>query len=130
MNRLTRSSTDFEEKNPKTNDCFYDVYDDWGLSEASFAQQYGIRLRSDPEMSWNEFTTLLGGLDSKTPLGKIVAIRAETNKDILKNFTPEQRKIRMEWRNKQAESVPKQNYEQVIGNFEKAFAMAFGKGGE
>lgn len=81
-------------------------------------------------MSWNEFTTLLGGLDSKTPLGKIVAIRAETNKDILKNFTPEQRKIRMEWRNKQAESVPKQNYEQVIGNFEKAFAMAFGKGGE
>lgn len=130
MNRLTRLSTDFEGKTIPTSDCFYDVYDDWGLIEASFAQQYGIRLRSDPEMSWNEFITLLSGLDSKTPLGKIVSIRSETDKEVLKHFSREQRKIRMEWRSKQAKNVPKQSYDQVINNFEKAFAMAFGKGGE
>lgn len=130
MNRLTRLSTDFEGKTIPTSDCFYDVYDDWGLIEASFAQQYGIRLRSDPEMSWNEFITLLSGLDFKTPLGKIVSIRSETDKEVLKHFSREQRKIRMEWRSKQAKNVPKQSYDQVINNFEKAFAMAFGKGGE
>lgn len=81
-------------------------------------------------MTWSEFVTLLSGLNGDTPLGRIVSIRAENSKDILKNFTPEQRKIRMEWRNKQAESIPKQSYEQVINNFEKAFAMAFGKGGD
>lgn len=127
---MTRLSTDFEGKTIPTSDCFYDVYDDWGLIEASFAQQYGIRLRSDPEMSWNEFITLLSGLDSKTPLGKIVSIRSETDKEVLKHFSREQRKIRMEWRSKQAKNVPKQSYDQVINNFEKAFAMAFGKGGE
>lgn len=127
---MTRLSTDFEGKTIPTSDCFYDVYYDWGLIEASFAQQYGIRLRSDPEMSWNEFITLLSGLDSKTPLGKIVSIRSETDKEVLKHFSREQRKIRMEWRSKQAKNVPKQSYDQVINNFEKAFAMAFGKGGE
>lgn len=127
---MTRLSTDFEGKTIPTSDCFYDVYDDWGLIEASFAQQYGIRLRSDPEMSWNEFITLLSGLDFKTPLGKIVSIRSETDKEVLKHFSREQRKIRMEWRSKQAKNVPKQSYDQVINNFEKAFAMAFGKGGE
>lgn len=127
---MTRLSTDFEGKTIPTSDYFYDVYDDWGLIEASFAQQYGIRLRSDPEMSWNEFITLLSGLDFKTPLGKIVSIRSETDKEVLKHFSREQRKIRMEWRSKQAKNVPKQSYDQVINNFEKAFAMAFGKGGE
>lgn len=105
------------------------MFEDWGLIEASFAEQYGIRLRSEPIMTWGEFVTLLSGLNGETPLGRIVAIRAENNKDVLKNFSKEQRKIRMEWRNKQAESVPKQSYEQVISNFEKAFAVAFGKGG-
>ena len=51
-------------------------------------------------MSWDEFCTLLAGIMPKTPLGEMVSIRAEENKDILKNFTKEQHKIRNDWRNR------------------------------
>ncbi|MEG0495608.1 MAG: Gp15 family bacteriophage protein [Eubacterium sp.] len=118
-------------KNPDTEkDPYYDIFEDWGLIEASFTQQYGIRIRVEPEMTWNEFLNLLAGLNSETPLGKIVSIRSENNKDNLKRFTKDQRKIRMDWRNRMAKNMPKQSYEQTINNFEKAFAMAFGEGGD
>lgn len=66
--------------------------------EASFASQYHIRLRSENDMTWGEFCTLLSGIMSETPLGQIVQIRSEEDSDKLKNFTPEQNKIRDEWR--------------------------------
>lgn len=51
-------------------------------------------------MQWGEFTTLLAGLNGETPLGHIVSIRSETDKERLKHFTQEERKIRNEWRSK------------------------------
>lgn len=62
--------------------------------------QYGIRLREEPEMSWDEFATLLKGIMPETPLGKTVSIRAEENKEMLSNFTEYEHTIRNEWRNK------------------------------
>ena len=53
-------------------------------------------------MKWDEFYYLLGGLSPDTPLGRIVAIRAETDKDIIDNFTKDQRRIWSEWRTKMA----------------------------
>ena len=69
---------------------WYDITDDWTLIEASFAAQYGIRLRCEPDMTWGEFCSLLGGLGPKTPLGQIVSIRSENDPKMLKNFTPSQ----------------------------------------
>lgn len=48
-------------------------------------------------MSWQEFAHLVSGLNSDTPLGQIVAIRAEKDPKKLKNFTSEQKRIRNEW---------------------------------
>lgn len=79
---------------------WYDLYEDWELIEASFATQYGIRLAQVDDMTWSEFCSLLSGIMPKTPLGQIVSIRAEEDKDILKNFTNDQHRIRNEWRNK------------------------------
>ena len=79
---------------------WYDLYEDWELIEASFATQYGIRLAQVDNMTWSEFCSLLSGIMPKTPLGQIVSIRAEEDKDILKNFTKEQHRIRNEWRNR------------------------------
>ena len=70
------------------------------MIEASFATQYGIRLRQEEEMSWSEFCSLLSGIMPKTPLGQIVSIRAEEDKDMLKNFTKDQHQIRNDWRNR------------------------------
>lgn len=92
--------------NSKTNDdTFYDLIDDYGLIEASFAEQYGIRLRHEDDMTWNEFSTLLSGLNAKTPLGSIVGIRSEKDPKVIKEFSPEQKRIKNEWGKKQASKL-------------------------
>lgn len=51
-------------------------------------------------MSWGEFSTLLAGLNGETPLGYIVSIRSEKNKDRIKQFTAAEKKIRNDWSRK------------------------------
>lgn len=48
-------------------------------------------------MSWDEFCSLLSGLNEKTALGRIVSIRAENDPKIVREFSPEQKRIRSEW---------------------------------
>lgn len=78
-------------------------------------------------MTWSEFSTLLSGIMPKTPLGQIVSIRAEENKDILKNFTPEQHNIRNDWRNKNNPIINMSNEEkeEEIRKVQEIFAKAF-----
>lgn len=77
-------------------DTGYNIFDDWPLIEASFAQQYGIRLRQT-DMKWLEFCALLAGLGPDTPFGATVQTRTETDPERLKNFTPEMKRVRNEW---------------------------------
>lgn len=86
-------------KNP-ANNSWYDLFEDWDLIESSFTMQYGIRLSKENDMTWLEFKSLLSGIMPKTPLGQIVSIRSEEDKEVLKNFNKDQNKIRNEWRNK------------------------------
>lgn len=67
------------------------------MIESSFLKQYGIRLATNQDMSWAEFCSLLSGIMPNTPLGQIVSIRAEKDKNVIKNFTKEQKRIRFEW---------------------------------
>ena len=48
-------------------------------------------------MSWEEFCSLLSGIMHDTPLGEIVSIRAEKDPKRIKEFSPEQKRIRNEW---------------------------------
>ena len=63
-------------------EIYYDIYDDWKLIESSFLSQYGIRLRTEDDMSWPEFCSLLSSIMPETPLGRVVSIRAEIQKKI------------------------------------------------
>lgn len=54
-------------------------------------------------MTWQRFCVLLSGLDEQTPLGKIVLIRSETDRDVIDNFTTSQRAIYNDWKRRQAE---------------------------
>ncbi|MBU3226807.1 Gp15 family bacteriophage protein [Clostridium algidicarnis] len=101
------------------------MFEDWGLIEASFTTQYGIRLRNEPDMSWSEFCTLLAGIMPKTPLGQVVSIRSEENNDMLKNFTSEQHKIRNEWRNRQVKIMSDEEKEETLKELQNIFSMAF-----
>lgn len=72
-------------------------------------------------MPWDEFCSYLSGIMPDTPLGNIVQIRSEENKDILKNFSPEQKRIRTEWRNKTAQSMDEKEAEAAIEMFKNIF---------
>lgn len=76
------------------------MFDDWPLIESSFAEQYGIRLEHETEMSWSEYYNLMIGLSSETALGKHVSIRAEKDRDRLKAFNKDEHAIRNSWRSK------------------------------
>ena len=96
---------------------------------ASFQSQYGIRLSRDlSDMKWSEFAALLNGLDGKSPLGRIVSIRAEDDPDVLKHFTKEQRRIRSKWRTRRAKQMPQKEIDAFLESMKQAFiGMAGGE---
>ena len=111
----------------QSSEAYYDIFDDWELIEASFLKQYGIRLRSDDDMSYAEFCSLLSGIMPDTPLGQIVSIRAEKDSKVIKKFTKEQKKIRDEWilrRNRKLQGNP-ESYALYCKNFQEWAKAAF-----
>lgn len=93
------------------------------MIESSFLTQYGIRL-AQTEMDWKEFTTLLHSLMSETPLGQVVSIRMEEDKDRLAHFTPAEHSIRNAWRNKHSllDSMSVEDMEQATISLQQMFA--------
>lgn len=97
---------------------------------SSFLSQYGVRLmhKEFKDMQWDEFRALLAGISSETALGRVVAIRAENDKNTLKNFTPEQHRIRNNWKKRQAQTRTEEDMKNVLDGFKEAFiAMAGGE---
>lgn len=95
---------------------------------SSFQTQYGIRLAKELNgMSWKEFSALISGLNDKTPLGTIVAIRSEDNPEHLKEFTPEQRRIRSEWRTRRAKEKPQDKVDEFIESMKNIFLSMAGE---
>lgn len=77
-------------------------------------------------MPWEEFKQLLSGIGPETPLGRIVSIRSETDKDVLKRFTKEQRRIRNEWMQRRAQNVSPKQAEEFIEQMKQAFIRMAG----
>ena len=92
--------------------------DDYDLIESSFLSQYGIRLKT-AELQFDEFLNLTSCLMPETPLGKIVAIRSETDADIIRNFTEGQRRIYDDWKNRDV----LKNEQKYTESMDKLFAM-------
>lgn len=88
---------------------------------ASFQSQYGIRLSREMHgMKWSEFAAFLNGMDGKSPLGRIVSIRAEDDPEMLKQFTPQQRRIRSKWRSQRAKQMPQQQVDAFLESMKQA----------
>lgn len=117
---------DFKSKTKPVNN-YYDIFDDYSLIEASFLEQYGIRLRETEDMSWDEFCTYLSGLNEKTALGKIVAIRSEKDPKIIKEMSAEQKRIRRDWEKKQASQISQEDAERIMRDMSAGFIKAFSK---
>ena len=93
--------------------------DDYDLIEASFLSQYGIRLKT-AELDFDEFLNLTSCLMPDTPLGQIVAIRSETDTEIISNFTDAQREVRNSWVNRDMAN----NEQKYVESMDMLFAMA------
>ena len=66
------------------------------------------------------------GLDGKTPLGRIISIRAEEDREVLKHFSPEQKRIRSEWRRRKAKKMSAQDTQTAIETFKRMFIQLAG----
>ena len=100
---------DFAEPATNKKEVWYDLAEDYPLIEASFLEQYGIRL-NEVDMSWREFSDLVACLSADTALGRVVAIRSEDDAEILKTFTKGQKEIREEWRKNHRKVQSKEEY--------------------
>ena len=92
--------------------------DDYDLIEASFLSQYGIRLKT-AELDFDEFLNLTSCIMPDTPLGQIVAIRSESDAEVISNFTDSQRKIYNDWNNRDVLN----NEQKYVESMNKLFAM-------
>lgn len=77
-------------------------------------------------MSWMEFKQMLAGIAPDTALGRIVAIRSETDQEILKHFTKEQNRIRNEWIAKRMKYISNVDMAQILNGFKNAFIQMAG----
>lgn len=103
------------------------MIDDFDLILSSFQAQYGIRLSRELEtMKWSEFVAMLSGLGPETPLGRIVSIRAEDNREVLKHFSKEQMKIRSDYRNKKAKTMSQAKTEDFLEQMKQALMSMAG----
>lgn len=116
---------------PARGESYYDLFEDWDLVVSSVLEQYGIRIYSAEfkGMKWLEFSALISGIGPDTALGRIVAIRAETDKEVIKNFSEDQRRIWREWRNKSAKQKSKEEVQNYLEMFKAAFVRMAGDGG-
>lgn len=64
---------------------------------------------------------MLEGLSGETPLGLMVRVRAENDPEVLKQFTPEQKRMRSEYRTKIAKKKTDKEVTDAIEQFKQAF---------
>ena len=87
--------------------------------------QYGIRL-SKEDIAFGEFCRLLKGLAPDTPLGRVVAVRAEKNPDVIKGFGPYEKKLRKEWRERFLGQAAGRDWQADIVGLQNTLERAFG----
>lgn len=75
----------------------YDVQFDQKLISQSLTAQYGILPYTQENLPYRDWCSLVEGLSSDSPLGKVIAIRAETNHQQINQMTAAQKQIRQEW---------------------------------
>lgn len=114
----------------ESSDPYYDLFEDWDLIVSSFLSQYGLRIRTKEfeSVSWDEFRSLLAGISPDTALGRVVAIRSETDEDIIKHFSADQKRIYDAWKDRKTENMAPETYEKAMANLEMLMAKMCGGG--
>lgn len=108
-------------------EVWYDLEYDKDLISQSIAKQYQILPSEQGVLHYQEWLLLVGGLMEDTPLGQIVLIRKEKDRDRIKRFTPYEMRIHNEWRSFRAKKMlANAKPEDLSKQFEKMFSAMFG----
>ena len=67
------------------------------LIEQSIAKQYHILPSQQMDLKFSDWVKLVSGLMDNTPLIRVVHIRMEKDRNVIKKFNAEQRKLRNDW---------------------------------
>ncbi len=118
---------------PKSSESvWYDLEKDALLIEQSIAKQYGVLPAAQADLSWQDWNKLVSGLMDDTPLGRVVAVRSEQDREVIKRFSPWQKQIHAEWKAFQANQMLGNKSEEELRadmcQLEKMLARAFGGG--
>lgn len=70
----------------------------------------------------------MAGISPDTALGRIVAIRAEKDRDVIKRFSKHERQIYDDWQKHRAETMSESDYEKDMAALERMFAGMCGGG--
>lgn len=111
-----------------TSPPWYDVDFDRVLIEQSIAKQYGVLPSRQGELKYSDWSKLVSGLMPDTPLGEVVRIRSEKDKNVLKQFGPDQKRIRSDWMKFEAKRIKKANpavKAEQIAELEKMLSALF-----
>lgn len=112
-----------------SSEAYYDVEYDKQLIAESIAKQYHILPSDQDDLKYSDWEQLVSGLMDDTPLGRVVSIRCETNKERLKQLTPHEKAIRREWarfKASQKAKASKTSRMNDIAALQKMIAQAFG----
>ncbi len=127
----TSTTHDFGRRRPKPGEPkLYDLDFDAVLIEQSIATQYGILPDAQGNLPYTEWGKLVSGLMDDTPLGRVVAVRAEEDRRVIAKMNPWQRRIRAEWNAFLAQdAVQRQSPADLraqMDSLERAMARMFG----
>lgn len=133
MRSLKKSLPDFKRQRLRNSSrTWYDVDHDRVLIEQSIAKQYGVLPSEQENLKYSDWAKMVSGLMDDTPLGYVVSIRSETDQEIIRRFTPEQRAIRQDWERVRAKRIlqlPEKELRQQFAQMEQAMAAMFGPKG-
>lgn len=119
-------------RRPTNEPDLYDAAFDALLIEQSIATQYGVLPAAQADLPYPEWAKLVGGLLDDTPLGRVVAVRAERDPKAISRMSPWAKRIRSEWQAHRARcrlqsATPTQLRHEMEG-LEKSLAKMFGGG--
>lgn len=104
---------------------FYDLIYDKDLITQSIAKQYQVLPSEQEQLPYREWSLLVAGLMDDTPLGRVVQIRMEQDKERIKSFSKYELEVRREWDNFRMSKQTKEQQQNDLKQLEQMLAAMF-----
>lgn len=122
---------DFRKPKQNDEDIWYDLEFDRVLIEQSIAKQYGVLPSEQGALKYSDWAKMVSGLMDDTPLGRVVAVRSEKDREMIRHMNKWQKQIRADWAQFRASKQPQVDEAEArkqLAALETMLAGLFGDG--